>query len=298
MREVVSFDEVMVFVDAFTESVTPVINGPISKASFMILAEMDPTIADELNVVTNWVNNNLDIADDNLPISNTVSDDVVVDDEVVKRHYKKIKKSDVLDIARHISETYNNRKLSYVEGRLFKKYPNETEDALMDLLYKRTFSRYTDDYYIINNGVINSVNDDAKIPETPKTATTVPSSDPTELSSVFKDAKDALNRIPEMLKKHDGDVISTITPDMTWEDISKIALTRYVLFTKGHYDNIGGGVKEILVMHVIKHEKITHNVDIRSYMKNKYKLEVSSQLVSSIKRGVVYKDIASKFGVI
>jgi hypothetical protein len=298
MREVVSFDEVMVFVDAFTESVTPVINGPISKASFMILAEMDPTIADELNVVTNWVNNNPDIVDDNLSISNTVSDDVVVDDEVVKRHYKKIKKSDVLDIARHISETYNNRKLSYVEGRLFKKYPNETEDALMDLLYKRTFSRYTDDYYIINNGVINSLNDDTKKPETPKAATTVPSSDPTEVSSVFKDAKDALNRIPEMLKKHDGDVISTITPDMTWEDISKIALTRYVLFTKGHYDNIGGGVKEILIMHVIKHENIKHNVDIRSYMKNKYKLEVSSQLVSSIKRGAVYKDIASKFGVI
>lgn len=295
MREV-SFDEVMVFVDAFTESVTPVINGPISKASFMILAEMDPTIADELNVVTNWVNNT-DIVDDNLPISNTVSDDIV-DDEVVKRHYKKIKKSDVLDIARHISEAYNNRKLSYVGGRLLKKYPNETEDALMDLLYKRTFSRYTDDYYIINNGVINSLNDDTKIPETPEVTTTVPSSDPTEVSSVFKDAKDALNRIPEMLKKHDGDVISTITPDMTWEDISKIALTRYVLFTKGRYDNIGGGVKEILVMHVIKHENIKHNVDIRSYMKNKYKLEVSSQLVSSIKRGAVYKDIASKFGVI
>lgn len=296
MREV-SFDEVMAFVDAFTESVSPVINGPISKASFMILAEMDPNITDELNTVTNWVNNNLDIVDDNPTVSDDVVDDVV-DDEVVKRHYKKIKKSDVLDIARHISETYNNRKLSYVEGRLFKKYPNETEDALMDLLYKRTFSRYTDDYYVINNGVINSLNDDTKKPETPKATTTVLSSDPTEVSSVFKDAKDALNRIPEMLKKHDGDVISTITPDMTWEDISKIALTRYVLFTKGHYDNIGGGVKEILVMHVIKHENIKHNVDIRSYMKSKYKLEVSSQLVSSIKRGVVYKDIASKFGVI
>lgn len=296
MREVVSFDEVMVFVDAFTESVSPVINGPISKASFMILAEMDPNITDELNVVTNWVNNT-DIVDDNLSISNTVSDDIV-DDEVVKRHYKKIKKSDVLDIARHISETYNNRKLSYVEGRLLKKYPNETEDALMDLLYKRTFSRYTDDYYVINNGVINSLNDDTKKPETPKATATVPSSDPTEVSSVFKDSKDALKRIPEMLKKHDGDVISTITPDMSWEDISKIALTRYVLFTKGHYDNIGGGVKEILVMHVIKHENIKHNVDIRSFMKTKYKLEVSSQLVSSIKRGVVYKDIASKFGVI
>lgn len=293
MREV-TFDEVMAFVDAFTESVTPVINGPISKASFMILAEMDPTVAYEITTVSNWVNEQYsDIVNDSPSISNTIS----ADDVVVKRRYKKIKKSDVLDIARHISETYDNRKLSYAEGILLEKYPNETEDALMDLLYKRTFSRYTDDYYIINNGVINSLNDDTKKPETPKVTTTV-SSDPVEASSIFKDAKDALKRIPEMLKKHNGDVISTITPDMTWEDISKIALTRYVLFTKGHYDNIGGGVKEILVMHVIKHENIKHNVDIRSFMKTKYKLEVSSQLVSSIKRGVVYKDIASKFGVI
>lgn len=241
-------------------------------------------IKDDLDIINNW---RLSCSADNMkeeqfePLEIDEGDievEAAVEPEVsdpVRKTKHVIKKADVLKMAEWISENQDGKKMQTVINAVVKKF-KENETAITRMINKDTFSNYTDDYFYIKDGKVYKVKP--------------------ELVSVFpEDHLEAIAAIKSLLKKNGYDVIKAISDNMTPNDIVKIAKTRMALYQKGDIKDIGGGVKEILIMEQLAKNKRASNKDIINILKADCDIDVDAQLVSSVKTGHSYPNIFERF---
>jgi hypothetical protein len=115
---------------------------------------------------------------------------------------------------------------------------------------------------------------------------------------VFGNDADSAHAIAELLDKNNGDIMSTITDEMSADDIIRIALVRWKGFRTGKYDDIGSPTKEILMMGVIREDKSLNANKIVEIMHVKYDIPCDVAEASVIKNGRSYKGLAKILGVI
>ena len=185
----------------------------------------------------------------------------------------------VVEIAQLIADKYDGKKVDTVVGALAKnkKYKYD-ERTLRNLVEKVTYVDLTNPYFTIVDGKIHKTiqhNDD-----------------------VFGNDADSAKRISELLDKNNGDIMSTITDEMSADDIIRIALVRWKGFRTGKYDDIGSPTKEILMMGVIREDKSLNANKIVEIMHVKYDIPCDVAEASVIKNGRSYKGLAKILGVI
>jgi hypothetical protein len=205
---------------------------------------------------------------------------------------KKLTTDDVIKISKYVAENLIGNKISSAESQLFLQFPEVTLHTLSNLLNKKTHVNKTNQYFSIDKKkkIITSL-DEPVLPEVPEEEKPIPR------DNIFT-VNDVTEKIPRMLTQSGGDLITLISDDMTAKDIEKLAITRYVMYQKGTYQDIGSGVKEIITMSVMASTHLTNNQSIRKYIKEKYNLDVRPLTISSVKNGRVFKSIARRFEVI
>lgn len=185
----------------------------------------------------------------------------------------------VVEIAQLIADKYDGKKVDTVVGALAKnkKYKYD-ERTLRNLVEKVTYVDLTNPYFTIVDGKIH------------KTIL--------HNESVFGNDADSARTIAELLDKNNGDIMSTITDEMSADDIIRIALVRWKGFRTGKYDDIGSPTKEILMMGVIREDKSLNANKIVEIMHVKYDIPCDVAEASVIKNGRSYKGLAKILGVI
>lgn len=185
----------------------------------------------------------------------------------------------VVEIAQLISDKYDGKKVDTVVGALAKnkKYKYD-ERTLRNLVEKVTYVDLTNPYFTIVDGKIHK---------------TIQHNE-----SVFGNDADSARTIAELLDKNNGDIMETITEDMSADDIIRIALVRWTGFRKGIYTNIGSPTKEILMMSIIRENKSINATGVVEIMNTKYNIQCDVSEVSVIKNGRSYKGLAKILGVI
>lgn len=306
----VLFNEAMKFVDEFVEASTALINAEMTKEQFKLLSSLDPSINKDLEIISTWntgvvINEAVDTDDYELEIEdNGDEEDVeisIAEDECVASpvektscaYRKKLTTEDVIKISEYIVKNLIGTKISSAESQLLLQFPEVTLHALSNLLNKKTHVNRTNQYFSIDKRKRTIISLDAEpVPEK------VPAEEkPIPRDNIFT-VNDVTEKIPQMLTQSGGDLITLISDEMTAKDIEKLAITRYVMYQKGTYQNIGSGVKEIITMSVIANTHMTNNQSIRKYIKEKYNLDVRPLTISSVKNGKVFKSIARRFEVI
>ena len=185
----------------------------------------------------------------------------------------------VVEIAQLISDKYDGKKVDTVVSALVrnKKYKYD-ERTLRNLVEKITYVDLTNPYFTIVDGKIHK---------------TIQHNE-----SVFGNDADSAHAIAELLDKNNGDIMSTITDEMSADDIIRIALVRWKGFRTGKYDDIGSPTKEILMMGVIREDKSLNANKIVEIMHVKYDIPCDVAEASVIKNGRSYKGLAKILGVI
>jgi hypothetical protein len=185
----------------------------------------------------------------------------------------------VAEISQLIADKYDGKKIDSVVAALArnKKYKYD-ERTLRNLVEKVTYVDLTNPYFTIADGKIHK---------------TIQHNE-----SVFGNDADSAKRISELLDKNNGDIMETITDDMSADDIIRIALVRWRGFYKGIYTNIGSPTKEILMMSIIRENKSINPTDVVEIMNIKYNIQCDVSEVSVIKNGRSYKGLAKILGVI
>ena len=185
----------------------------------------------------------------------------------------------VVEIAQLIADKYDGKKVDTVVGALAKnkKYKYD-ERTLRNLVEKVTYVDLTNPYFTIVDGKIHK---------------TIQHNE-----SVFGNDPDSARAIAELLDKNNGDIMSTITDEMSADDIIRIALVRWKGFRTGKYDDIGSPTKEILMMGVIREDKSLNANKIVEIMHVKYDIPCDVAEASVIKNGRSYKGLAKILGVI
>lgn len=185
----------------------------------------------------------------------------------------------VVEIAQLISDKYDGKKVDTVVSALVKnkKYKYD-ERTLRNLVEKVTYVDLTNPYFTIVDGKIHK---------------TIQHNE-----SVFGNDADSARTIAELLDKNNGDIMETITEDMSADDIIRIALVRWTGFRKGIYTNIGSPTKEILMMSIIRENKSINATGVVEIMNTKYNIQCDVSEVSVIKNGRSYKGLAKILGVI
>lgn len=185
----------------------------------------------------------------------------------------------VVEIAQLISDKYDGKKVDTVVSALVKnkKYKYD-ERTLRNLVEKVTYVDLTNPYFTIVDGKIHK---------------TIQHNE-----SVFGNDADSARAIAELLDKNNGDIMETITEDMSADDIIRIALVRWTGFRKGIYTNIGSPTKEILMMSIIRENKSINATGVVEIMNTKYNIQCDVSEVSVIKNGRSYKGLAKILGVI
>lgn len=215
-----------------------------------------------------------------------LDDNVVVEETKVKTKHgegskprvnKQIQKAEAIKIAEFISEKCDGKTLTKTIDAVMKKWKNMPERAVQRLVKKETFERYTDDYFLISNDRIQSLTKNL----------------PDKFGTSLASAKE----IMALLNKNAYDVIKTITPDMSANDILQVAIIRWNLFNTGKVSTLGGGVKEIFIMEAISANRGANSNAIIKAINAKYNVEVDVALVSAVRTGRAYKEISAKFGV-
>ena len=190
---------------------------------------------------------------------------------------KQIQKAEAIKIAEFISEKCDGKTLTKTIDAVMKKWKDMPERAVQRLVKKGTFERYTDDYFLISNDRIQSLTKNL----------------PDKFGTSLASAKEIMG----LLNKNAYDVIKTITPDMSANDILQVAIIRWNLFNTGKVSTLGGGVKEIFIMEAISANRGANSNAIIKAINAKYNVEVDIALVSAVRTGRAYKEIAAKFGV-
>lgn len=185
----------------------------------------------------------------------------------------------VVEIAQLIADKYDGKKVDTVVSALVKnkKYKYD-ERTLRNLVEKVTYVDLTNPYFTIVDGKIHK---------------TIQHNE-----SVFGNDADSARTIAELLDKNNGDIMETITEDMSADDIIRIALVRWTGFRKGIYTNIGSPTKEILMMSIIRENKSINATGVVEIMNTKYNIQCDVSEVSVIKNGRSYKGLAKILGVI
>lgn len=185
----------------------------------------------------------------------------------------------VVEIAQLIADKYDGKKVDSVVSALAKnkKYKYD-ERTFRNLVGKVTYVDLTNPYFTIVDGKIHKTIIQNK--------------------SAFGNDADSAKRISELLDKNNGDIMSTITEDMSADDIIRIALVRWKGFRTGKYDDIGSPTKEILMMGVIREDKSLNANKIVEIMHVKYDIPCDVAEASVIKNGRSYKGLAKILGVI
>ena len=185
----------------------------------------------------------------------------------------------VVEIAQLISDKYDGKKVDTVVAALVKnKRYKYDERTLRNLVEKVTYVDLTNPYFTIVDGKIHK---------------TIQHNE-----SVFGNDADSAHAIAELLDKNNGDIMSTITDEMSADDIIRIALVRWKGFRTGKYDDIGSPTKEILMMGVIREDKSLNANKIVEIMNVKYDIPCDVAEASVIKNGRSYKGLAKILGVI
>ena len=190
---------------------------------------------------------------------------------------KQIQKAEALEIAEFISKKCDGKTLTKTIDAVMKKWKDMPERAIQRLVKKGTFERYTDDYFLISNDRIQSLRKN--------------------LPDKFGASPESAKEIMALLNKNAYDVIKTITPDMSANDILEVAIIRWNLFNTGKVSTLGGGVKEIFIMEAISANRGANSNAIIKAINAKYNVEVDVALVSAVRTGRAYKEISAKFGV-
>lgn len=190
---------------------------------------------------------------------------------------KQIQKAEALEIAEFISKKCDGKTLTKTIDAVMKKWKDMPERAIQRLVKKGTFERYTDDYFLISNDRIQSLTKN--------------------LPDKFGASPESAKEIMALLNKNAYDVIKTITPDMSANDILEVAIIRWNLFNTGKVSTLGGGVKEIFIMEAISANRSANSNAIIKAINAKYNVEVDVALVSAVRTGRAYKEIGAKFGV-
>ena len=190
---------------------------------------------------------------------------------------KQIQKAEALEIAEFISKKCDGKTLTKTIDAVMKKWKDMPERAIQRLVKKGTFERYTDDYFLISNDRIQSLRKN--------------------LPDKFGTSPESAKEIVALLNKNAYDVIKTITPDMSANDILEVAIIRWNLFNTGKVSTLGGGVKEIFIMEAISANRGANTNAIIKAINAKYNVEVDVALVSAVRTGRAYKEISAKFGV-
>lgn len=185
----------------------------------------------------------------------------------------------VVEIAQLIADKYDGKKADSVVSALAKnkKYKYD-ERTFRNLVEKVTYVELTNPYFTIVDGKIHK---------------TIQRNE-----SVFGNDADSAHTIAELLDKNNGDIMETITEEMSADDIIRIALVRWMGFRKGKYTNIGSPTKEILMMSIIRENKSINATGVVEIMNTKYNIQCDVSEVSVIKNGRSYKSLAKILGVI
>lgn len=185
----------------------------------------------------------------------------------------------VVEIAQLIADKYDGKKIDTVVTALAKnKRYKYNEHTFRNLVEKVTYVDLTDPYFTIV---------DSKIHKTI-----------IQNKSMFGNDADSARTIAELLDKNNGDIMETITENMSADDIIRIALVRWMGFRKGKYTNIGSPTKEILMMSIIRENKSINAIGVVEIMNTKYNIQCDVSEVSAIKNGRSYKGLAKILGVI
>lgn len=233
-----------------------------------IITGIDPVVEDEPEVI-------LEPFDDS-PIEEEepVSEPVV---EKPRKHapHQVITYDTARSIAQYVADKYDGKFPLAVVTPVAKKF-KENEKGVKRLLTKETFADKTDPYFTLIDGKIRKV------------VKTMP--------SIFTGAG-AEKKINDLLRKNKYDVIKCISDEMSPNDIIKLAMCRYIMFTSNEIGDLGGGVKEIFIMEAISKNRSANSSAIIKCIKQTYNVDVDVQLISAIKTGRAYKEISSRFGV-
>lgn len=267
----------------------------LSYTNITQISEICPDISDHSDVINSWRKNMVydttpvvidDTADEvEGEVEETVIESNNVEVEKVKAEKPKpltrhrMTKDIVRELSAMIADKYDGKKVDAVVAALVKnkKYDYD-ERAFRNLADKVTYIDITDKYFTIVDGKIHK---------------------PIQRNeSVFGNDADSASAIAELLYKNNGDIMSTITDDMSADDIIRIALVRWTAYRKGHYTNIGSPTKEILMMSIIRDNKSINATGVAEMMCEKYGIQCDVSEVSAIKNGRSYKDLAKILEVV
>ena len=248
------------------------------------LGEIIPSLSDNLTIISNWIND-CPVPVEAIPDQSVeVSTDSNVDKPPVetvepKRHLKnyQITKDMSIKISEYIAEKCNGKKTEKAINIVSKKFKDIPLRSIQRLVTKKTFDRYTDTYFMIENDIIVSF--EQKIP------------------NKFDASDESRDAIKKLLRNNNYEVIKAITPDMSANDILMIATVRWHLFRRGEVADLGGGVKEIFIMAAISRNRRANSEEIIKAINNDYHIDVDIPLISAVRTGRAYKEISSKFGV-
>jgi hypothetical protein len=199
--------------------------------------------------------------------------------EDAKKHRKKpqfLLKKTVAQMLEIIKDKGDGKRIDTVHNMLCKKFPDDKPAAIRRMLDKISFADMTDPVFSIDNDKIRLVK-----------------ATPCDQFNTFEPG--ILDKIKGLLKKNDYDVVKTITPQMSANDVVKIALARLALFNDGVCSDLGGGVKEILIMETVAYNKGRNTSTIQKIIKDNYGLDVDVPMISAIKTKRSYKEICDKF---
>lgn len=256
------------------------------------ISDICPDIKEHVEVINSWRKNEVSLQP-TLPFvvmpeaevkpptptetSTTSTTDVTKPPHKVTRN--RLGGAKVVEIAQLIANKYDGKKVDTTVAALVKnkKYKYD-ERTLRNLVEKVTYVDLTNPYFTIVDGKIHK---------------TIQHNE-----SVFGNDPDSARAIAELLDKNNGDIMSTITDEMSADDIIRIALVRWKGFRTGKYDDIGSPTKEILMMGVIREDKSLNANKIVEIMHVKYDIPCDVAEASVIKNGRSYKGLAKILGVI
>jgi hypothetical protein len=254
------------------------------------ISDICPDIKEHVEVINSWRKNEVSIQstlpyvvmEPKIEIEPSTSAHTSTTDETKppqKLTRNRLGGAKVAEISQLIADKYDGKKIDSVVAALVrnKKYKYD-ERTLRNLVEKVTYVDLTNPYFTIADGKIHK---------------TIQHNE-----SVFGNDADSAKRISELLDKNNGDIMETITDDMSADDIIRIALVRWRGFRKGIYTNIGSPTKEILMMSIIRENKSINPTDVVEIMNIKYNIQCDVSEVSVIKNGRSYKGLAKILGVI
>lgn len=282
-----------VFIDTDEEMYKRFGENSLKPSDYKQLEEIIPSLKGDLDIIYNYLNGKLVYEESDYDENGTIVDTemesvaeevvesvpeqvetVVVDEEESKP--RKMLKSEATEIIEYITSTCVGKSVSTTSKLCINKFGSiATDEAIKRVVNKETFTSISDDFFMIENSKIKKVVQ--------------------KINDQFDNSEKAIHHIRDILKTNNGDVIKSIGPNMTADDIIKIAMVRWRLFNVHEYSSLGGGVKEIFIMEALKNSPFATNQGIIDSIFDKYSIIVDKKMVSSVRNGRAYKDIYTRF---